>query len=117
MFGRIGSGLTPPKNGLRSLWISVTRIRPPASRRGIQPAPAPYSGSTRIETSARLQRVEVDRPPDEPLVALERVEALDEPGRLGVGEGRRSIARRRSRAIAASMTAGSRRRPRRRSAP
>ena len=50
--GRIGSGFTPPKYGLRSLWISVTRIRPPASSRGIQPEPAPYSGSTRIETSA-----------------------------------------------------------------
>ena len=36
--------------------------------------------------SARLERVEVDRPADEPLVALERVEALDQAGRLGVGE-------------------------------
>ena len=36
--------------------------------------------------SAVAQRVEVDRPPDEPLVALERVEPLDQPGRLGVGE-------------------------------
>ena len=50
--GRMGSGLTPPKYGLRSLWISVTRIRPPASRRGIQPEPTPYSGSTSTETSA-----------------------------------------------------------------
>ena len=36
--------------------------------------------------SAALQRVEIDRPPDEPLVALERVEPLDQPGRLGIGE-------------------------------
>ena len=50
--GRIGSGLMPPKYGLRSLWISVTRIRPPASSRGIQPEPAPYSGSTSTDTSA-----------------------------------------------------------------
>jgi hypothetical protein len=41
MCGRIGSGFTPPKYGLRSLWISVTRIRPPASSRGIQPEPEP----------------------------------------------------------------------------
>src|SRR5674536_104335 len=31
--GRIGSGLTPPKYGLRSVCSSVTRILPPASRR------------------------------------------------------------------------------------
>ena len=36
--------------------------------------------------SARLERVEVERPADEPLVAVERVEPLDQPGRLGVGE-------------------------------
>ena len=34
----------------------------------------------------RLQRVEVERPPDERLVAVVRVEPLDETGRLGVGE-------------------------------
>ena len=52
MCGRIGSGLTPPKYGLRSWWISVTRIRPPASRRLSQPAPAPHIGSTRTLMSA-----------------------------------------------------------------
>ena len=52
MFGGIGSGLTPPKYGLRSGWISVTRILPPASSRGIQPAPAPHIGSTRTAMSA-----------------------------------------------------------------
>ena len=55
MFGRMGSGLTPPKYGLRSWWISVTRIRPPASSREIQPAPAPHIGSTRTRTSAALR--------------------------------------------------------------
>ena len=34
----------------------------------------------------RLERVEVDGRPDEPLVAVVRVEPLDEAGRLGVGE-------------------------------
>ena len=86
MCGRIGSGLIPPKNGLRSWWISVTRILPPRSSRGIQPAPAPYIGSTRIAQVGRLEGIELDRPADVALVALERVEALDEPGRLGVGE-------------------------------
>ena len=52
MFGRIGSGLTPPKYGLRSWWISSTRIRPPASRRDSQPLPAPHIGSTRTDMSA-----------------------------------------------------------------
>ena len=50
--GRIGSGLIPPKNGFRSWWISLTRTFPPASSRGIQPAPAPYIGSTRMLMSA-----------------------------------------------------------------
>ena len=78
-------GVDPPKYGLRSLWISVIRIRPSRSRRGIQPEPTPYSGSTRREVGG-LQLVEVDRPADELLVALEQVEALDQPGRLGVGQ-------------------------------
>jgi len=34
----------------------------------------------------RLQRVEVDGPPDVALVALEGIESLDEAGRLGVGQ-------------------------------
>ena len=38
--------------GLRSWWISLTRMRPPASRREIQPLPAPHIGSTRIARSA-----------------------------------------------------------------
>src|SRR5450759_3992827 len=54
MFGRIGSGLTPPKYGLRSVCSSVTRILPPASRRLSQPAPAPHMGSTSTATSAAL---------------------------------------------------------------
>ena len=33
MWGRMGSGLTPPNQGLRSLWISSTTMRPPASNR------------------------------------------------------------------------------------
>ena len=86
MFGRIGSGLTPPKYGLRSWWISVTRIRPPASSREIQPAPAPYIGSTSTGHVGGPEGVEVDRPADEPLVALVRVVPLDQPGRLGVRE-------------------------------
>ncbi len=86
MFGRIGSGLTPPKYGLRSWWISVTRIRPPARRRR-EPARAgaPHRLDEDVDVG-RLEGVEVDRPPDEPLVALVRVVALDEAGRLGVGE-------------------------------
>ena len=40
MFGRIGSGLTPPKYGLRSWWISVTRIRAPAGEQAGDPARA-----------------------------------------------------------------------------
>ena len=86
MFGRIGSGLTPPKYGLRSWWISVTRIRPPPSSRG---EPARAGAVHRLDEDVdvgRLQRVEVDRPADVPLVALERVEALDEAGRLGIGK-------------------------------
>ena len=35
----------------------------------------------------RLERIEVERPPQEALVALERVEPLDQPGGLGLGEG------------------------------
>jgi hypothetical protein len=63
-FGRIGSGLTPPKYGLRSR--GSRHPDPPAARsRGIQPAPAPYSGLDEDRDVGRLQRVEVDRPPDE----------------------------------------------------
>ncbi len=51
-----GLGLTPPNQGLRSLWISSTTMRPPASRRLIQPAPEPYSGSTSTRMSAALSR-------------------------------------------------------------
>ena len=54
--GAMGSGLTPPNHGLRSEWISVTRILPPASRRGIQPAPAPHIGSTSTRMSAAFSR-------------------------------------------------------------
>ena len=86
MFGRIGSGLTPPKYGLRSWWISSTRMRPPPSRRLIQPDPAPHIGSTRTSRSAALSASRSTRPTDELLVAVERVEPLDVAGSFGVGE-------------------------------
>ncbi len=54
MFGRMGSGLTPPKYGFRSWWISLTRMRPPDSSRDSQPLPAPHIGSTRTDRSAAL---------------------------------------------------------------
>ena len=88
MLGAMGSGLTPPNHGLRSLWISVTWILPPASSRGIQPAPEPHIGSTRTRMSA-AQRVEVERPLDVDLVPVEGVERLDHAGGLAVGEGTR----------------------------
>ena len=83
--GWIGSGFTPPKYGLRSWWISVTRMRPPASSREIQPEPEPQSGSWHRHVG-RAQRIEVQGAPHEPLVAVVRVEALDQPGRLGIRE-------------------------------
>ena len=87
MFGRIGSGLRPPKYGLRSWWISRTWMRPPLQ----QPAdPAGPGAVQRIDEDrhvGRPERIEIDRPPHELLVAVVRVEALDEPGTLRVGEG------------------------------
>src|SRR6188508_3273482 len=52
MFGRIGSGLTPPKNGLRSVCISRTVSRPSPMSLVYQPAPAPYRFSTSTRCSA-----------------------------------------------------------------
>ena len=59
----------PPKNGFRSLWISVTRIRPPREQAR---DPAGAGAVQRLDEDrdvGRPQRVEVDRPTEEPLVA------------------------------------------------
>ena len=45
MFGGIGSGFTPPKNGFRSLCSSMTFVLPPPSSRVKYPPADPYSGS------------------------------------------------------------------------
>ena len=47
---RLGVDATEPRVAL--LWISVTWILPPASSRGIQPAPEPHIGSTSTRMSA-----------------------------------------------------------------
>ena len=51
MLGRMGSGLTPPKHGLRSEWISCTRMRPPASRRA---DPAGTGAPHRLDEDAHV---------------------------------------------------------------
>ena len=87
MWGRMGSGLTPPNHGLRSWWISVTRMRPPASSRG---DPAGAGAVHRLDEDrqvGRLEGVEVERAPQEALVARIGIEALDQAGRLGLREG------------------------------
>ena len=60
MFGRIGSGLTPPKYGLRSWWISVDPD-PPAGQQPRDPAGpgAPHRVDEDVDVG-RLERVEVD---------------------------------------------------------
>ena len=52
MLGRIGSGLTPPKNGLRSVCSSRTVSRPSPMSRVYHPAPEPYRFSTSRRCSA-----------------------------------------------------------------
>ena len=84
--GRIGSGLIPPKYGFRSWWISWIRIVRPPSSRGIHPDPSPVQRVDEHGDIGGPQGVEVDRPPDEPFVSLERVEPLDQACRLGVVE-------------------------------
>jgi hypothetical protein len=75
----MGSGLTPPNQGFRSLWISSTTMRPPASSRPIQPAPQP---------------VEVQGAAHVGFVAAVGIEALDDtrPFRVLEGAARRLFA-------------------------
>ena len=87
-----------------------SRGRGCAHRRGAamsQPAPAPHIGSTRTSMSAVLERVEVDRSTDVPLVALERVVALDAarpPRRRRRAGARRARPRRSTASMTASMS-------------
>ena len=70
-----------------ALLVDLGDPDPPAGQQPRQPAAA--GAPHRIDQDAdvgRPERVEVDRPPDEPLVALVGIEALDQAGRLGVGE-------------------------------
>ena len=105
MCGRIGSGLTPPKYGLRSWWSSVTRIRPPSSSRLSQPAPEPHSGSTSTEMSAAFSasRSTVRRTNcSYPSYGSKR---STNPAASASASGRRSIGSPPLRAICASITA------------
>ena len=107
-FGRIGSGLTPPNHGLRSAWISHD-VDPSA---GEQPAdPAGPGAPQRVDEDPRVggpERVEVERPPDEPLVARDRGRSArrDRPPRRRRRAGPGSAGRRSS-AITASSVASS----------
>ena len=70
-----------------ALLVDLVDAEPPAGQQPRQPAaPGAPHRVDQDRRVGRLERVEVDGPPDEPLVALERVEPLDEPGRLRVGE-------------------------------
>ncbi len=56
MLGRIGSGLTPPKYGFRSVCSSRMVSAAPSKRRVNQPAPDPHIGSTSTLPEASLIR-------------------------------------------------------------
>ena len=76
--GRIGSGLSPPNQGLRSPWISSTTIRPPGEQ---ATDPARARAVQRVDEDPHglgPESIEVERAAHVGLVAGERVEALDE---------------------------------------
>ena len=104
-WGRIGSGLIPPKYGFRSWWISVTRIFPPARSRGIQPAPAPYIGSTRMLTSAALRASRSTVRRTKRSYPSNGSKRSTRPAASASAKGRRSMAVPPLRAICASRTA------------
>ena len=86
MFGRIGSGIDAAEVRVALL---VDLGDPDPSARQQSGDPAAPGAPHRVDQDAQVGRpqgVEVDRAPDEPLVALERVEPLDQAGRLRVGE-------------------------------
>ena len=70
-----------------ALLVDLVDPDPTAGEQAADPAGAgaPHRVDEHVEVR-RLERIEVDRAPDELLVALERIEPLDEPGRLGVGQ-------------------------------
>ena len=68
-----------------ALLVDLVDADPAAREQAADPAGAgaPHRVDEHVEVR-RLERIEVDRPADELLVAVERIEPLDEPGRLGV---------------------------------
>ena len=86
MFGRMRFGVDPAEVGVAFL-VDLVDSDPAAGEQARQPAAAgPPHRVDQDRHVGPLQRVEVDRPADEPLVTLERVVALDQAGGLGVGE-------------------------------
>ena len=86
MFGRMGSGLTPAEVRV-ALLVQLRDPDPAARRAAADPARAdPEQRLDEHRDVGGLEGVEVERPADEPLVAVVRVEPLDEPGRLRIGE-------------------------------
>ena len=79
-------GVDPAEIGVPLLVDLVDPDAPSAQQAGDPAAPGAPHRVHEDRQVRRPQGVEIERPPHEPLVSLERIEPLDEPGGLGVVE-------------------------------